>query len=161
MSTWSDGYVSDINYTYGYYTELNPNRVVLPFLKAGLAVPKMGAACELGFGQGVSINAHAAASRTSWWGTDFNPAHVGFAQELAEQAGSVCMWWIRPLVSFVVAAIYPILTLLVYTVFGRGSRMKIGVFWSTSFAENSKSAVCYTLAITLCPAGLQRVRFDT
>ena len=88
MSTWSDGYVSDINYTYGYYTELNPNRVVLPFLKAGLAVPKMGAACELGFGQGVSINAHAAASRTSWWGTDFNPAHVGFAQELAEQAGS-------------------------------------------------------------------------
>ena len=31
MSAWSDGYVSDINYTYGYYTELNPTRVVAIF----------------------------------------------------------------------------------------------------------------------------------
>ena len=88
MSAWSDGYVSDINYTYGYYTELNPNRVVLPFLMAGLAAPKVAAACELGFGQGVSLNAHAAAGNAAWWGTDFNPAQAGFAQELAEQAGS-------------------------------------------------------------------------
>ena len=51
MSAWSDGYVSDINYTYGYYTELNPNRVVLPFLMAGLAAPKVAAACELGLGK--------------------------------------------------------------------------------------------------------------
>lgn len=88
MSAWSDGYVSDINYTYGYYTELNPNRVVLSFLMAGLAVPKMATACELGFGQGVSLNAHAAAGNTAWWGTDFNPSQVSFAQELADQAGS-------------------------------------------------------------------------
>lgn len=88
MSSWSDGYVSDINYTYGYYTDLNPNQVVLPFLMAGLAAPKMNNACELGFGQGVSVNAHAAGGGAAWWGTDFNPAHVGFAQELAEKAGS-------------------------------------------------------------------------
>ena len=40
MSAWSDGYVSDINYTYGYYTELNPNRVVLPFLMAAWPRPR-------------------------------------------------------------------------------------------------------------------------
>lgn len=88
MSAWSDGYVSEISYTYGYYSELNPNRLLLPFLMQGLAVPKIHNACELGFGQGVSVNAHAAASNCVWWGTDFNPAHVSFAQELAEQSGS-------------------------------------------------------------------------
>ena len=88
MSAWSDGYVSDINSTYGYYNELNPHRVALPFLMAGLAVPKMAAACELGFGQGVSLNAHAAAGSANWWGTDFNPAHVGFAQEMAAVSGN-------------------------------------------------------------------------
>ena len=62
MSDWTAGYVADIGYTYGYYTELNPALVRLAFLNAGLAFPHMGAACELGFGQGLSTNIHAAAS---------------------------------------------------------------------------------------------------
>ena len=49
MSDWTAGYVADIGYTYGYYTELNPLRVKLAFLKAGLALPEVGSACELGF----------------------------------------------------------------------------------------------------------------
>jgi hypothetical protein len=81
---WTGGYVADIGYTYGYYTELNPLRVKLAFLSAGLAAPEMGAACELGFGQGVSVNMHAAASVTRWSGTDFNPSQAGYAQELAQ-----------------------------------------------------------------------------
>lgn len=46
--------------------------------------------CELGFGQGVSINIHAAAtgSHAKWYGTDFNAAQAGFAQELQHQAQS-------------------------------------------------------------------------
>lgn len=36
MSDWTAGYVADIGYTYGYYTELNPLRVRLAFLNAGL-----------------------------------------------------------------------------------------------------------------------------
>lgn len=88
MSDWTDGYVADIDYTFGYYTELNPIRVKLAFLNAGLACPEMGTACELGFGQGMSANIHAAASLTSWHGTDFNPSHAGFAQELATVSGS-------------------------------------------------------------------------
>ncbi len=88
MSDWTEGYVADIGYTYGYYAELNPERIKLAFLNAGFAFPKVGAACELGFGQGVSVNVHAAASVTRWHGTDFNPAQAGFAQELADAAGS-------------------------------------------------------------------------
>ena len=87
MSDWTSGYVADVGYTYGYYTELNPLRVKLAFANAGLVCPDMGAACELGFGQGLSANVHAAASVTQWHGTDFNPSQAGFAQELAQATG--------------------------------------------------------------------------
>ncbi len=88
MTDWTAGYVADIGYTFGYYTELNPLRVKLAFLNAALAGPEVGSACELGFGQGVSANIHAAASVTHWHGTDFNPAQAGFAQELASVSGA-------------------------------------------------------------------------
>lgn len=88
MSDWTGGYVADIAYTHGYYTELNPQRLKLAFLAAGYAFPEFGTACELGFGQGVSTNVHAAASLTEWFGTDFNPAQAGYAQELAGISGA-------------------------------------------------------------------------
>lgn len=88
MTDWTAGYVSEIGYTYGYYTELNPQRLALPLLAAGIAPPKVEVACELGFGQGMSVNIHAATSGTEWWGTDFNPAQAGFAQELAAASGA-------------------------------------------------------------------------
>ncbi|MES2207139.1 MAG: class I SAM-dependent methyltransferase [Pseudomonadota bacterium] len=85
---WTAGYVADIGYTYGYYTQLNPLLIKLAFLNAGLTFPNVGTACELGFGQGVSTNIHAAASVTSWYGTDFNPSQASFAQELATTSGA-------------------------------------------------------------------------
>lgn len=88
MSDWTGGYIADIGYTYGYYGELNPHRIKLAFLRAGLACPDNINACELGFGQGVSSNLHAAASVTNWYGTDFNPAQAGYAQQLAEASGA-------------------------------------------------------------------------
>ena len=88
MSDWTSGYVADIGYTYGCYNELNPLRTRLVFLSAGLIPPVAGTACELGFGQGLSVNLHAAASVCEWHGTDFNPSQAGFAQELAKVAGS-------------------------------------------------------------------------
>ena len=88
MTDWTAGYVADIGYTYGYYTELNPARVTLAFLNAGLVPPQVGTACELGFGQGLSANLHAAASVVQWHGTDFNPAQAGFAQEMAAASGA-------------------------------------------------------------------------
>lgn len=88
MEDWTAGYVADVDYTYGCYVELNPLRLKLAFLNAGVAYPEIGTACELGFGQGLSVNIHAAASVTSWYGTDFNPSQALFAQELAAAAGS-------------------------------------------------------------------------
>jgi SAM-dependent methyltransferase len=86
MSDWASGYVTDIEYTYGYYPELNPLRARLALLKAGLVAPQVRTACELAFGQGLAINFHAATSSTEWWGTDFNPAQTKFAQECAAAA---------------------------------------------------------------------------
>lgn len=82
MSDWTEGYKAELEYTHGYYTELNPVRMKLAFLNQGLVFPEVRNACELGFGQGVTINIHAAASPTKWFGNDFNPAQAGFAREM-------------------------------------------------------------------------------
>ncbi len=89
MSDWSEGYVTDIGYTYGYYHELNPARLAFALNAAGFAAPKVGTACELGFGQGLSLNLHAAASDVSWYGTDFNPSQADFAASVAHAAGDL------------------------------------------------------------------------
>ena len=88
MSQWSEGYVTDITYTYGYYGELNPLRARWALARAGFRGPEVHQACELGFGQGMSINLHAAASGVHWCGTDFNPSQVAFAQGLARASGA-------------------------------------------------------------------------
>jgi len=88
MNDWTAGYVADIGYTFGYYPELNPMRMRLAFLRAGLVCPEVGTACELGFGQGMSTNLHAAATTVQWYGTDFNPAQASFAQEMAAAGGA-------------------------------------------------------------------------
>lgn len=88
MGEWDTGYVDEIAYTFGYCDELNPLRLTLPLLHAGLAAPTVRAACELGFGHGVSVNIHAAGSTMGWYGTDFHVPHANFAQQLADSAGS-------------------------------------------------------------------------
>ena len=88
LDDWTQGYLAGLDYSYGYYGELNPVRVPLPFLIAGLASPEISTACELGFGQGISVNIHAAGSGHQWYGTDFNPAHAAFAQATAAASGA-------------------------------------------------------------------------
>ncbi len=88
MSDWSSGYVADIGYTHGYYDELNPQPAKLALLSSGHVLPEIDVACELGFGQGLSVNIHTAASTTEWHGTDFNPSQASYAQELAEASNS-------------------------------------------------------------------------
>lgn len=88
MAGWDEGYVSDVGYTMGYYGDMNPLRMRLALLHAGWHAPEMKMACELGFGQGLSINLHAASSPVQWWGTDFNPAQASFAQGLAQASGA-------------------------------------------------------------------------
>lgn len=88
MSDWTGGYVADVSYLHGYYPELNPQRLKLAFLASGQAFPEAGTACELGYGQGISTNVHAAASVTQWYGTDFNPTQAAYARELAAGSGA-------------------------------------------------------------------------
>lgn len=84
MESFTEGYVTAFPYTYGYYPELNPIRSVFPILRKGFAVPRFRRALELGFGEGVSINIHAAAGNIEWVGTDFNATQTSFARNLAE-----------------------------------------------------------------------------
>ena len=88
MSDWSAGYVSELGYTYGYYEELNTKRIDLCLLNMGLQSPTITHALELGFGQGVSVNIHTAASDVAWTGTDFNPSQANFARQIAGQSGA-------------------------------------------------------------------------
>ncbi|MBP7580546.1 MAG: class I SAM-dependent methyltransferase [Vogesella sp.] len=86
--SWSAGYVTDVDYTYGYYSELNPYYARFVLQDAGYALPAWHTACELGFGQGMSVNLHAASGSLQWYANDFNPQHAAFAQELAAISGS-------------------------------------------------------------------------
>lgn len=86
--SWSEGYVTGINYTYGYYQELDPRRAHFALAAAGFAPPPISAACELGFGQGLSLVLHGAAQPgAEFWGNDFNPNQALFAKNLAATYG--------------------------------------------------------------------------
>lgn len=86
--SWDDGYRTDITYTYGYYADFNPTNIRACLIMAGLEPPEINNACELGYGQGASINIHAAAENINWAGTDFNPSQASFAQAMAEASGA-------------------------------------------------------------------------
>ncbi|MFZ1539138.1 MAG: class I SAM-dependent methyltransferase, partial [Chromatiaceae bacterium] len=88
MADWSEGYVTGIDYVHHYCRELNPLWPRLALLHRGLLPPPVGTACELGFGQGLGVTLHAAASGVEWWGTDFNPNQALVAQRLAAEAGA-------------------------------------------------------------------------
>ena len=87
MSNWTNGYVSGIDYTYGYYQDFNVQQMKLKLLFAGIRVPNFENACELGFGQGVSLLVNSASDGLNWYGTDFNPDQVVFAKNAAKSAG--------------------------------------------------------------------------
>ncbi|HTX51384.1 MAG TPA: class I SAM-dependent methyltransferase, partial [Caulobacteraceae bacterium] len=88
---WTSGYRADIDYTYGYYRELAPGLIDFALLYAGFDPPRRGDGVrylELGYGQGVSLNVHAAACPGEYWGADFNPVHAAHSQELARVSGA-------------------------------------------------------------------------
>lgn len=89
-SQWASGYVSEIDYTLGYYRELCPGLMDFALAYRGLGglPPRPLRYLELGFGQGLSINIHAAANAGDFWGTDFNPSHAARAKSLALACGS-------------------------------------------------------------------------
>jgi hypothetical protein len=87
---WTSGYVTDLEYTHGYYRELHPDILKLACLSAGIAPPtgEVQHYLELGYGQGLSFNIHAAANPGTFWGTDFNPSQASHASALAAASGA-------------------------------------------------------------------------
>jgi SAM-dependent methyltransferase len=86
---WNQGYVTDVGYAYGYYRETSPVYQRFCLLLRGLACDDPGAAsahCELGFGQGISVNINAAANPGQYVANDFNPAHAAHASRIARFA---------------------------------------------------------------------------
>ncbi|WP_158873984.1 class I SAM-dependent methyltransferase [Antarcticirhabdus aurantiaca] len=91
MTAWTDGYVADLGYTYGFYRELTPQMLSFGALAAGetpLDTASPFRFCELGCGQGFSANLLAAANpHAQFYATDFNPSQVANARALAAEAG--------------------------------------------------------------------------
>ncbi|WP_369062386.1 class I SAM-dependent methyltransferase [Caulobacter sp. 73W] len=91
MSSWSEGYTTDVQYTSHFHSELSPTHIAFTANVTGYRAPdvtKPFAYCELGSGQGVSLNLIAAGHPDSrFWGFDFNPGQTANARRLAEQAG--------------------------------------------------------------------------
>lgn len=87
---WTEGYVTEVGYTHGYYRELAPSMMRLACLSQGFDAPPYDGCryLELGFGQGLSLNVHAAAYSGEFWGTDFNPAHATQASAWARASGA-------------------------------------------------------------------------
>ncbi|MFT0533276.1 class I SAM-dependent methyltransferase [Castellaniella hirudinis] len=89
--SWSQGYFTDVGYTYGYYRDISPAFQRFCLLLRGfdaLQATPDAVHCELGFGQGISVNIHAAATPGHYVGTDFNPAQAAHANQLARASGS-------------------------------------------------------------------------
>jgi SAM-dependent methyltransferase len=86
----SEGYYSDLEYTSGYHHELGPAHLRFCGLLAGMdcLAAKTPTYLELGFGQGVALNIHAAANAGEFRGVDISPAHVANAQVVADATGS-------------------------------------------------------------------------
>ncbi len=91
MSSWTDGYVSDIQYTSGFYRELAPSLLTYIGLIMGIRAPTLDREftyCELACGQGFGTNVLAAANpQGRFYAYDFNPAQIANAQTLAHEAG--------------------------------------------------------------------------
>jgi SAM-dependent methyltransferase len=91
MAKWDEGYVTDVAYTSNFYREITPVWLATTSLLLGHRAPdlvKPFSYADLGCGNGfTTLVVAATCPHADVWGFDFNPAHVEFANRLAEQAG--------------------------------------------------------------------------
>lgn len=89
--SWSDGYFTHLDYANHYISYISPLSILLNLTFAGVRVGKCDSIApiedfsylELGFGLGTSLNIHALSNSGFFIGTDFNPNHTLFAQNIA------------------------------------------------------------------------------
>ncbi len=81
--------VAEIDYSFEYFEDLSPALMRFVALTRGVGLnPKPLRYLELGFGQGLSLNVHAASCGGAFWGNDYNPRQVAEAQKLADASGA-------------------------------------------------------------------------
>jgi SAM-dependent methyltransferase len=89
--SWTEGYVSEVNYTSGFYGELSPLKLGLATLIKSIQPPDSSQEftyCELACGQGFTTNILAATyPHAQFYANDFNPSHIATARDLAAKAG--------------------------------------------------------------------------
>jgi SAM-dependent methyltransferase len=87
---WKDGYITEVEYVHGVYRELGPSALNFILLLQSLEpVPLQEGFtyCDLGCGQGESVNLFAACHpEGQFHAIDFNYAHIAGARNLARQA---------------------------------------------------------------------------
>jgi SAM-dependent methyltransferase len=95
MQSWGDGYITDIEYTDGFYAAQGPRQIAMAALMRGFAAPDFDrpfAYCELGCGRGrTSLVLAALHPESEFHAVDFHPAHIAQAQEeaLAAELGNI------------------------------------------------------------------------
>jgi len=91
MADWSDGYITHIDYTSGFYVGLSPAAQNFALLYRGFASPEISEGftyCELGCGHGFTTALLAAVNpQGAFWGIDFNPSHIASAERLKRAVG--------------------------------------------------------------------------
>jgi predicted O-methyltransferase YrrM len=91
MSAWGDGYVTDIEYSDGFYPGQVPAYMALAAVMGGFEPPPLDGHfryCELGCGRGKTSLVLAAINvDAEFHAIDFNPAHIAHAREQARLAG--------------------------------------------------------------------------
>ena len=87
MSDWTDGYVTNTDYTSHFYPYLAPQAQNFAVLLAGAMPADISDGftyCELGCGQGYTTALLAAANPGGrFWGVDFNPSHIAGANKMS------------------------------------------------------------------------------
>jgi len=91
MSTWGKGYVTDVEYSDGFYPNQAAAHLGVAATIGGVAAPPLDdrfTYCELGCGRGkTSLVLAATHPEAQFHAIDFNPAHVAHAREQARLAG--------------------------------------------------------------------------
>lgn len=88
MQSWTEGYVSDIPYSSGFYREMTPSHLRFAALSLGHVADRPSSYLELGSGQGFGLALLAAVEpEMRFHGVDFNPEHIVTSRRIASGAG--------------------------------------------------------------------------
>ena len=90
-SNWSEGYVINVPYTYGFYSHLSPINIELCLFQNGYRSPNWREEftyCELACGHGLtSIVLACLYPKGKFYAMDFNPIHIGFIDKIVKSIG--------------------------------------------------------------------------